>query len=47
MRVVKLRDDNLRKGGQFYQVIIGNALNGVAGFAPRAEAARYDINFES
>jgi hypothetical protein len=47
MRVVKLIDRNLRKGGQFYQVIVGNTLDGVAGFAPGSKAARYDINFES
>jgi hypothetical protein len=42
-----LLDGNLRKGGQFYKVIMGDTLDGVAGFAPRAEAAGDDINFES
>jgi hypothetical protein len=42
-----LIEANLGKGGQFYQVIMGNALDGVAGFAPGSKAAGDDVNFKS
>jgi hypothetical protein len=45
--IVKVLDENLRKGGQFHQVIMRNALDGVAGFAPGSKAACDDVNFES
>jgi hypothetical protein len=44
---VRFGEGNLRKGRQLHQVIMGDALDSVAGFAPRSEAAGDDVNFES
>ena len=37
----------LVEGGEFYQVIVGDAFDWLAGFAPGAEASGYYEHFES